>query len=152
MQLFDGAFSQMEGAAGIDSIGVAAGKGTSTTASATNNTKGSYAPLIAATTRDYIGFIMTIDSLNSTASQTSTEKVCLFDIAIGASGQEKDILPNYPISWPTAPAFAGGAAADGSPTSFIPIAIPMGSRVAARVQNNQTSAEAYGVGLFGVYH
>ena len=98
---------------------------TAVTASATINTKGSYAELIAATTYGSYGFFLGLT--NSAAAATDTSM--LLDIAIGAAASEVDILSNYLAGLkPTTPATGGPE------WTFIPLFIPAGARVSARIQ------------------
>lgn len=144
--LFDGAFANLEGVAGVDSIGWASGKGTSVTTGAAN-TKGSYAQLSASTSRDYIGFIIGFD--DGDAAFTSTTTTAVFDIAIGAGGSEQIIVPNYLAGLVQSGSSAGTFMA-GDPSPFIAIPIPAGTRVAVRAQAI-AATQTFGVTLYGVY-
>lgn len=148
--LFDGAFTQIEGASGVDSIGFTeiGITGTVIDPGATPNTKGSYAQLVASTSKDYLGFTTHIDvgSVSTTAAFPSW----LFDVAIGAGGSEKIILPNQAAS------ATGSVGASGSVDGlggFFPIPIPAGTRIAARSQcNTGTAADrTSAITLYGVY-
>ena len=143
-QLFDGAFTQTEGVAGVDSIGFvsASTQGTTITGSGTTNTKGSYSQLIASTTRDYLGFFFAQDTLNATVIAASSY---LFDIAIGASGSEVPIAPNV---LGTAVASLGLNLPITS--GLYPIPIPAGSRISARLQSVAAS-KTIGLTLYGLY-
>lgn len=122
--LFDGAFTQMEGSAGVDSIGKAsAAQGTQVTSGAAN-AKGSYAQLIASTSGDYMGFSLGLCANNA---NVGTNTPVLIDVAIGASGSEIPILSNYFGS------ASSGAGDNANP--FFPIPIPAGSRISARMQD-----------------
>jgi hypothetical protein len=140
--LWDGAFTQMEGGAGVDSIGAltASSHGTTITANASANTKGSYVSL-GVTARDYIGLSVGMDQGVSTANSTHF----LFDIAIGAGGAQSDIIPNIAGTW-------DGITSDALfPTSWGPffIPIPSGTNLWARWQtgagSNQICIAAYGI-------
>ena len=146
--LFDGGFTNMEGAAGVDSIGWASGKGTNVTGGAAH-TKGNFAQLtgVGGTVRDYIGFVVGFD--NNNAALSTTNDNILFDIAIGAGGSEQIIIPNYPVGPPQSSSSAG-VFMTGDPSPFFPIAIPAGTRIAARVQSIVAS-QTFGVTLYGVY-
>ena len=144
LQLFDGSFTQMEGTAGVDSISFNAGSttGVTVTASGSSNTKGSYAQLIAATARDYIGLFFAVGRAGSLPSTSGSH---LMDVAIGASGQEKIILPNL--------VFEYAAAAEAYyPETEGPyfIAVPAGTRLAARSQSD-TSSSPVTVVAYGMY-
>lgn len=143
--LLDGAFTTMEGAAGIDSIGFTAGstQGTTIDPGGTANTKGVYAQLTSSTSREYMGFLITLDSLNTSPA---TGNYGFLDIAIGAGGSEKVILPNFAYT-NTARTISPQATAP----FFIPI--PSGTRIAVRAQctTNVTPSRLFGVTLYGIY-
>ena len=104
----------------------AASRGTSITANASGNTKGSYTQLIASTSYDTVGVLVMLDDLAAGIDY-------LLDIAIGAGGSEQIILPDL---------YAGGGTgsiAYGAQYWF-PIAIPAGSRIAARCQASTGSS------------
>lgn len=144
--LLDGAFTQMEGSAGVDSVGFVAAstRGTAVTPGA-STTKGSYAQLIASTARDYIGFLLEVDAQGT--SFPASSYVGYVDIAIGASGSEKIILPNCPVILSA----SGNATVAIWPDSFVSVPIPAGSRVAARANTILNSAVTFGLTLYGVY-
>lgn len=148
--LFDGSFTQMEGVAGVDSIGflTASTHGTSVDPGGTANTKGSYAQLVASTSRDYLGLMLAVDQGPSTS--TVNFPVWLLDIAIGGSGSEQVIIPNLAIATLNPSATAGVV---GATEAFFPIAIPAGTRVAARLQCNITTAaqRELGITCYGLY-
>ncbi len=99
-------------------------EGTSVAASGSIHTKGSYVQLIAATTYDSYGFFLYISNTLSAGADTSQ----LLDVAIGAAASEVVILPNFLCGCRN-----GGAAARMN-GFFIPIFIPRGARIAARIQ------------------
>lgn len=138
--LFDGSFSQPEGFGIVDSYGpsTSTSLGTPAIASGTADAKGSYAQLTASTSHDLAGVMVALDTQNATLNNTAF----LVDIAIGASGSEVVIVPNIMVccgsGWLSPPV-----------TPFIPVNIPAGTRIAARVQSNVASATA-GVSLYGV--
>lgn len=134
LTLYDGAFTQMEGIAGVDSIGFGSSQGTTITSSATANVKGSYTQLTASTPRDYRGFFISIDG----QQMSFTSQQLMVDIAVGGSGSEVVILPNLPIF--------------GSPIvgGLFPIPIPAGTRVSARSQATGAST-VIGLTLYGLY-
>jgi hypothetical protein len=144
IRIFDGAFTQMEGAAGIDVVGYSGGLGTPVTPSPTANTKGSYAQLVASSARDYIGFLASVDYQNGA---TTNALSWLIDIAIGGAGNEQIIVPN---KYMQSISIAGSSVP--TPTFgpfFIPI--PAGTRIAARCQAGGASAAALGLSLYGIY-
>lgn len=134
--LFDSGFGVPEGCAGVDAIGFTAASttGTSITPGATG-AKGSYAQLVASTSRDYCGFFFGLN-YSSTAGNR------IFDIAIGAAASEKIILPDLP-------AFNFYST---TRLPYFPVPVPAGQRLAARVADiksggNTTVSQlvAYGV-------
>jgi hypothetical protein len=143
--LFDAGFSPMEGCAGVDSIGFVTANttGTTLTASSSTNTKGSYAQLSASTPRDYLALWAYFDALNTTA----TNAAYLCDIAIGAGGSEKVIIPNL---FQQCSSVAGNGPFLSGIAGPFPICIPAGTRVAARIQATTASAKC-GLTLYGVY-
>jgi hypothetical protein len=143
--LFDGDFSVGEGAAGVTAIGFnsAATKGTPVTPSATAHTKGAYAQLTASTPRDFYGFFVIF---NLTYGELCFS---LFDIAIGASGSEFNIIPNRFVLQGDLANNAGSFTDPVSP--FIPMRIPSGTRISARAQSSKASAQPVGVTLYGVW-
>jgi hypothetical protein len=141
--LFDGSFASIEGYAGVDSIGLSAAKGTTITCGAAN-TKGSYAQLTASTSRDYMGFIISIDGLNAGLAQTGSD--ILVDLAIGAGGSEVNIVPNF-----TVPIAGTASGMQGIvPSDIFPINIPSGTRIAARAQS-ATASRILGLTVYGIY-
>jgi hypothetical protein len=93
--------------------------GTAVTSSATANTKGSYVQLMASTSFDSAAIMLEI---NTNFGDTNY----LLDIAVGAAGSEQIIFPNLAL------AFNVGMAE----SILLPLAIPAGSRIAARCQDN----------------
>lgn len=142
--LFDGDLTTSDGAAGADGIGfsLTTSLGTLITASATANSKGSYAQLIASTTRDYAGFYVHGESDNT---QVTSVALFMVDVAIGASGSEVVIVPNIQM---IADPAVGEIATPLSP--FFPIPIPAGTRVAMRCQSSVASKTFSGA-IVGVY-
>lgn len=96
--------------------------GTQIASAATDNTKGSYAELIASTAFDASGFSVLM-------ANSSDRFDCLVDIAVGASGSEQDIVSNYLLKMPN-------SSGSGHISGFFPIRIPAGTRVSARWQTN----------------
>lgn len=98
----------------------ASSRGTSITANAAANTKGSYTQLIASTSHDDVGIYVMIDDLAAGIDY-------LIDVAIGGAGSEQIILPDL---------YAGGGTgsiAYGTQYWF-PVHVPAGSRLSARCQ------------------
>lgn len=90
------------------------------TASASTNTKGSYAQVFAATAFDTCMIVLQPDDVTVSATNTST----LLDVAIGGAGSETVIINNINLgAWGHGPVF------------IAPIYIPKGNRVAMRIQS-----------------
>lgn len=145
--LFDGAFTQVEGSAGIDALGWSAGQGTTITTGAAN-TKGAYAQLVSATARDYDGIFFAVDCLN--VQNSVAVDAYLLDIAIGASGSEIPIVPNFPFSQTYNSSSSHIVDFEGSPSPVLFTPIPAGSRIAARAQDI-VGSKTFGLTLYGVY-
>lgn len=145
--LYDGAFTQMEGCSGVDSIGVNTGTAIATDVDpgAVANTKGSWVQMIASTSRDYCG-LMVMQGQNST-NNFSYNNPGTFDVAIGASGSETTIIPDMVIS------ATGLNDNTNTQAPFIMVPIPSGTRIAARAQQGNTTAgtRVIGLALYGVY-
>lgn len=95
---------------------------TAVTASASTNTKGAYAAVVASTAVDCDGFLVTF------AGQTSNVRV-LLDIAIGGAGSEDVIVDN--LLW--------SANQNLVHTFYVPVSLPAGTRIAARCQSSTGS-------------
>jgi len=150
--LFDGAYTQGEGASGVvDTYGFVSTTtlGTAIDPGATVNTKGSYVQITASTTSDLAGFILVFDMQGQ--ENTTVDYEALIDIATGASGSEKVLIPNMPFTGnlATGPWQPG---MNPEATEFIPIAIPASTRVAIRAQSsaNTATARVFGVTMYGV--
>lgn len=111
---------------------------------ATANTKGAYTQLTASTTHDLAGFFLGFDMQNHPGGSTSVGSTIAVDIAIGASGAEKIILPNV---LRTHQLFSGGGDVALPLTPIFPITIPAGTRIAARAQCQITTATDRNIGL-----
>lgn len=93
------------------------------TASATPHAKGTYGVLSASLPADTYGITLILSG--SAASATRTDM--MLDLAIGASGQEVVILPEFLCGWKP-------SILTGSYQIYLPFFIPKGTRVAARTQ------------------
>lgn len=100
--------------------------GTTVTASASTNTKGSYAELSASTGIDADGFYLYVLSGSLAADY-------LIDIAIGGSGSEVDILSNLLCSSPS-------NSNEAPYEIYVPLPIAAGSRIACRCQSSDSNA------------
>lgn len=112
----------------MNTAGNTASGGVSTvvTGGATANTKGSWSQLIASTSFDAMGLLLYV----STQYQDTRY---LIDVGIGASGSETVVVSNLLFGVPTGICLP----------IYIPIAVPSGSRIAARCQDNFGSSGAY---------
>ena len=105
-------------------------EGVEMTLGAGAHTKGSYAEISSAISRDIKYLIVDVHWSNV---GTSSDRLFLFDIAVGASGSEQIILSNLWVR----------ATMDEAvfPSVFgFPVQIPAGSRIAARAQQSGTDA------------
>lgn len=139
---FDNGFPYVGECTGVDTIGsIGPGRGTVITAGTNlSGVKGSYTALntTAGTLRDLVGFWLCFDL----AHNASNESGDLIDIAIGASGSQKIILPDLLIYQ--------GAVESPSDFDFVPIPIPAGSQIWARAAN-VAPATTFGITLYGCY-
>lgn len=112
-------------------LSVTARLGTTVTASATINTKGSYSSLIDPTDRESYGIWIRARDVSS----ANTLENLLLDIAYGPTGggSEQIIIPNIDCG-----ASGSNTGASGK-KFFFPIYIPSGVRVSARCQSNVAS-------------
>jgi len=104
-------------------------------ASATVNVKGPWVTLLAATARD--GDWLLVNMVSPGLASASY----LIDIAIGAAGAEMVVIPN--ILFATGTAFSNGA------QITMPMTIPAGSRISARLQCSVASGTFKFVALVG---
>jgi len=110
--------------------------GITVTGSATIHTKGAYATLVAATAaRTQLVYIMLSDT-SASAVRTDT----LVDIAVGAAGSERVILPNLLAGWKAGSQWA-------TQTLVLPLRIPAGTRISARVQSI-TASKGVGIAIW----
>jgi hypothetical protein len=115
---------------------------------ATSNTKGAYTQITAATSNDISGFMLMFDT-QAAASPHSEVVDFLVDLAVGSSGNEVVILPNWlqiAYSYTNKNYFPNGV------TPYIPMQIPSGTRIAARAQASlsTTPDRQFGLTLYGV--
>jgi hypothetical protein len=138
LALFDDAFGSVCGGGAIDTYGYNSGtsQGTTLDAGATANTKGAYVQLTGSTTNDLAGFFLGFDTVGS--SPGSVDAAFSLDIAVGASGSEVIVFPDFPVHVKNISSPARNITPIGSP--YFPIPVPAGSRVAARVQCSSTTS------------
>ncbi len=149
---FDGAHTQVEGYAGVDSLGFTAAstQGTTIDPGATAGTKGAYAQLTASTTRDYAGLFFAFDALNVTTGTTNNTDGFEIDVAIGAAASEVIIVPDIHVLKEYMSTVVGFQPKC-SEIFWAPI--PSGTRVAVRCQcsTNTATERLLGVTAYGIY-
>lgn len=120
-------FSPISGSLRIEAAGAdtANSRGTAVTSSASLNTKGSYTQLLAASSFQSAGLLLFIG-----ASSGSLGDI-LVDLAVGGSGSEAVFVSNLLHSITKAQGHAA--------VFYIPVSIPAGSRIAARLQATGSS-------------
>ena len=103
----------------------------SLTANTSAHTKGSYTELIASASANAGLLVLMVQDIAVAGTNTAT----LIDIATGASGSETNIISNLAV---------GGAVATAGPTGVavsIPLQIPSGTRLSARIQSVVTGGK-----------
>lgn len=131
-------FPLVEAAQRVENAGAntAASRGTTVTANGSNNVKGNYAELIAATAFEASFILIMLDDQVAAVDY-------LIDIAVGAGGSEVIIASNLLATGGTGSIVYGAH-------YMIPIKIPAGSRLAARCQcSTGSSAIRVSALLFG---
>lgn len=150
MTFFDDAFDSCGVGGPIDTYGtnLATGNGTQIDPGATANTKGAYVVMSASTTADLAGFFIGFDGSGTPGSVVISISV---DVAVGASGSEVVILPDWQF---VMVCVSTRRAIYPQSTPFFPIHIPAGSRIAIRASCSSASspsrlfdATVYGVRL-----
>jgi hypothetical protein len=141
IRVADAAYTNMEGAAGVDALGYVGGStgGTTVTAGTTPSYNGTYTQLVASTSVDYMGLMIGV--LNA-----SVADLAILKIAIGAAASEKDIVPDLMVVTQT------GNGAD-NPSTFGPymIQIPAGTRISANLAMRSTTGGTLDVVAYGIY-
>lgn len=123
----------------VDAFGIAAAstQGTTLTAGSPAGTVGAYAQLVASTPRTLAGLALVFGNPSVATAEYGVE------IAIGAAAAEIVILPNIELNT------NGITEVSPWPWGAIPISIPAGTRLAARVQSSTATATvevaAYGI-------
>jgi hypothetical protein len=138
--LFDSAFSVPEGYAGVESVVGAAPNITGNNASGTSGTYGSWAQVVASTSRDYKGLIPFVAGPSGNVFTG-----CLFQIGVGGAGSEVAILPDQ-----MAINFSGGTRGAVS-VPFIPYPVPKGTRLSFQTTVSGTVAINNRMALMGVF-
>jgi hypothetical protein len=114
--------------------------GTTVTANSAAHTKGSWTQVIAATSADASLLTVLVGSVQITATNTAT----LLDLAMGASGSEVAFASNIAVGG------ASGAAGGSRAAAYfqIPLKIPSGTRLSARIQSVVTGGKTASVALY----
>lgn len=147
VSLFDDTSLSTAAGSAIDTYGFNSATNNGATIVGGGAAKGAYTELTASATADLAGFLLAFDSQGHTTAANGGDIV--FDIAIGAAGAEQVILPN---TWNYLTAGTNVAQLQYMNTSFIPIQIPAGSRIAARAQTAISTSpdNNFGLTLYGV--
>lgn len=141
---FQGNFADGSASGLIDAVGFIPTTTLGTAPTAGVNAQGSYTQLTAATANDYKGFFLGFDFQNATFGSVSYYH--LLNLAIGPSGSEKVILPNLSLTvWAT-----NSNNLTPSNSTFFPIQIPAGTRIAVSDSVSTSGSPAIGVTLYGV--
>jgi hypothetical protein len=137
IKLFDGGFLNTANVAGVDSLGltVSTSSGVTMTTSASANTMGAWATIVASTARDYCGIFAAFGAVSNFTVNT------LFQVAIGAAASEKVIIPYTSMT----------LTANIKPTRIVGVIVPVGSRLSAQWQQNASGALGQGIWLYGLY-
>jgi len=144
-----GAFGCISGGSAIDTYGFSPSttRGVVVDPGASGSTKGAYIEVVSSTSYDLAGFILGFDAGGTSGSSALAWTL---DVAVGSLGNEIVIFPDLQIY---------GRGTSGTykaiypaATSFIPVQIPAGSRIAIRAQCNSGTAapRVFGVTLYGV--
>lgn len=145
--LYDGGFNQIDGYGGVDSIGFtsASSQGVDVDPGATVNTYGSWVVLTSSTPRDYVG-IMIAPGQNVANSMSPGSGPDYISIGIGGTGAEQIIVLDYNC-------MNSGNSTTPALVPVLPIAIPAGTQIQARIasSNNTAGTRVFGVMLYGVY-
>lgn len=112
--------------------------GVSVTAPGSAHTKGSWAQCFSSCSFDVYG--VSVQFTDSFVAATSV--LILLDIGIGAAAAEQVIIANI-----LAGAASTGNSNSSSQSMFYPVFIPKGTRIAARIQTNSTTARTVNVGM-----
>lgn len=113
------------GSASITTIGT----GIAATASASTNTKGSWAQVVSATDRDWYGFWIVFSAAVAPSGLNAAQ---LVDVGIGSAGSETVLVPNILAGGRSS--LTGAAVTLSDSAIYLPIGIAKGTRVAVRTQ------------------
>lgn len=114
---------------------------TTVTGSGTAHVKGAWSQLVASTAGEsHLMKLFVVSTQTSTANSAT-----LMDIGIGGAGSEKVIVPNLGVGFALLALTSGSAQAGAEYT--IPVQIPSGTRVAARLQALRTAPQTASVAM-----
>jgi hypothetical protein len=116
-----------------------ASSATTVTANTSAHTKGSYSQLIASTASNASLLVVLVGGIHAGNTNTAT----LVDIATGASGSETDVAANIAVG--------GASVASTAPNGIvipIPLKVPSGTRLSARIQSVVTGGKTASVTAF----
>jgi hypothetical protein len=108
------------------------------TANTSAHTKGAWSQIIASTTSNASLMTVVVSGISQSAVDTAT----LLDIAVGASGSETPIVQNIAVGG------AVSAAATARANIPIPLKMPSGTRLSARIQSLVTGGKTATVAIF----
>lgn len=130
--------ANQRGFTGVDDIGtaLATSTGTQINVAGGGNTFGSYTTMSASTTRDYVGLFV-CNSVTSGGGGTY-----MFDVAVGSAGNEQIVLIN---------AVFNGDNTCLSGYTFVPVAIPAGSRLSMRQSTSNNGPPSPFYIIYGVF-
>jgi hypothetical protein len=114
--------------------------GVTITANSSANTKGSWTQLIASTSADASLLTVLVGSVQIGATNTAT----LVDLAMGASGSEVAFASDIAVGG----ASGGGGGSRAAAYFQIPLKIPSGTRISARIQSVVTGGKTAAVALY----
>ena len=135
IQLVRGNLNDSVQGSGVDTVGAATGTtdGITVNAAGTVNTFGSWTEIVSSSTEAYKGIVVAAFKIGG--SYTNMKET--YDIGIGAGGSEEIIVSGHFLV-PNSFEHANHVVSD-----FIPVQIPEGTRIAARVQADSTNADAH---------
>lgn len=111
---------------------VQAATGVTVTADTAAHTKGAWTQIIASTSADATLVLLDVSGVGASGVASGT----LIDLALGGSGSEVAFLSNLPVG--SASAVLGATAAFQVP---LPVSVPSGSRISARIQSVVTGGK-----------
>ena len=134
---FFGNFLHSTSSAGVDAVGFlpASTTGTILTAPSAVNTPGAWSQLTSASSSDYVGFYLSLDTANTWGGDTLRYN-CMIDVAIGPSGSEQIIVSGLVVA-------LNNTMGNFFPNYLGPFALPIpaGSRISARYTYSSTNGD-----------